>query len=165
MSTDSRTKNPLITYGRYLDGGTVVTVWGFLVITGLVVIWINDNATQWPPNSWPMFPAVAFIVAALVIGIVQRRRGSALNKQSAENISSYLRENYDLIVDPSVCAAYCDVHPVPNEKIINAEYLESGENVRITLEFSDDLTSVKPSLYDSTLTPLNPTKRPDLANA
>lgn len=165
MSTDDRAKTPLITYGRYIDGGTVTTVWGFLVITGLVVVWINDNATMWPPNAWPMFPAAAFIVAALIIGIVQMRRMSAINKQSAENISSYLRENYDLIVAPSACAVYCDVHPVPDNKIINAEYLDSGENVRITLKFSDDLSSVKPSLYDSTLTPLSPTKRPDLANA
>lgn len=165
MSTDSRTKTPLITYGRYLDGNSVVTVWGFLVMFGLIVLWINDSMQRPTPYVWPLIPSVIFIVGALTIGIAQTGKRHINKEKSAENISSYLRENYDLIVDPSVCAVYCDVHPVPNEKIINAEHLESGENVRITLEFSDDLTSVKPALYDSTLTPLSPTKRSDLANA
>lgn len=158
MSTNYKERTPLIMYGRYLDGASLLTVWGFLVMFGLVILWLNDSMQMPTPYVWPIIPAVMFTVGAVVMGIVQTGKEHINKEKSAENISSYLRENYGIIAGAADCAVYCDSPPTESEdKIINVTN-SSGEKVKITLKFSDDLTSVTPFLYDVTITKLVTTK-------
>lgn len=146
MSSKTSEKSPLITYGRCIDINNAGIVFSMLALfVPIVAFYITPNAA-WAQDLWPFFPAIGFFLGMTAVAIVQMRKCSVINKQSAENISSYLSKNYGIFVSPKSCSAYCGKHLVPNNIILNAENSETGKNIRISLKFSEDLTHVEPLL-------------------
>lgn len=148
MVTDSKEKPPLITYGRYVKALNTVMVLAFVAWLVPFVSFSYFQNSEWSMTVLPFTPAAVFFVTVIIVSIVCSRKESVINKRSAKNVSSYLRDHYGIFADSNECAVYCKKRPVPYGEIINAEDLNSGEKIKITLRFSEDLRSVTPHKSD-----------------
>lgn len=90
-------------------------------------------------------PLAAFYLALVLTAIAKLSNEPDADKSDAERISSYLRENYGILVLASDCAVYCGNSANSSaKKVIPAEDLNTGSNIQITLSFSDDYRRVTP---------------------
>lgn len=158
MSTTSKQATPLVTQARSLNGAAFLAIFMFLFMSAGISLWIMD-ATKTSTPTWIeallLLPAGAFLIGSIITGIIQDKKRSRTIRTNSENVSSYLREHYGILVHPADCAVYCD-NPTESsmKKVIPAEDLNTGQNVRITLKFSDNFAAVTPFVV--TDTPLKP---------
>jgi hypothetical protein len=93
--------------GRVLDGPERVALWGWSVAAGLALYPLTLGSTPWDPYQLGFRPRMLLlVVAALVIGLWRRRRGSAL--VLAAGVAGYdlhILESsnlWDYLVDPAL---------------------------------------------------------------
>lgn len=144
MSKLFKETQPLVTHRYYFDVRLIMMGFVALVVAGGVAPMFFSYRFQWMGEGWTILPSVVFLIAMTITFAFQMRNGSTLIKESSERVSSYLRENYGIFVNPKDCAEYCENPYITQTGIVNAEDFNSGEKIRITLKFSKDFTSVTP---------------------
>lgn len=153
MSTASKGATPLVTNPRFLNGGAFLFIFMVLFMAAGITLTIMDTTRMGTPTLMEvllLLPAGLFLIATIIVGTIQSKKGVAAIRANSENVSSYLREHYGILVHPSDCAVYCE-NPTDSamKTVIPAEDLNTGNNIRVTLKFSDNFTAVTPFVVNS----------------